>query len=498
MTNSETNVENASTDPTGKYDEMLSSVKSNQGFYIARFEAGKETINGIDTVVSKKNKTPWTGIPWGTSMTEIGTEGAVYKGLNFVKTNYTDKDKNVNVNSTLVYGIQWDAIIRWLNKDDNYRGYITNSEGIGNFLDSDSTNNPANTGTVENYQMKNIYDLAGNVREWTMEQSGIDYKINRGSDFNSNGSTSTLSTRSGDSPTHSDNSLSFRVALYLDVKEKWTPFYDVNGKYTDKNGESARIPAGFQVSQMPGEDTIDEGLVIQDREENQFVWIPVTDPNKYVRNKSYVVTNISDAAIDDTDYLPEGITDEKQAVLNAGGFYIGRYEAGDSSATTDFRNRATDGTLVCQKDKYPYTYIAQTDAKAKAKTFIPADNTVNVKSALISGIQWDVVMDTINNKLDGKGQIYDVTKASDTELSDRHTNSPAKTGQNIADKVYNIYDLEGNFIEYVAERNTIYENNPIVNRGGMCAFGNYEASHRGNNDGAAGSNFSFRLVLYVM
>ena len=280
-----------------------------------------------------------------------------------------------------------------------------------------------------------------------------------------------------------------------------------NKYYTTEDG-TAKIPVGYMI--VPGCDDISEGLVISDdpadteadpstvvANGNQFVWIPVTNPDKYIRNKSYANTNISGAATDDTDYLPEGITEEKKAVIDAGGFYIGRYEAGDSNVS-DFRTSATDGTLVCQKNKYPYAYIKQVDAKAKAKTLIPADNTVNVKSALISGIQWDVVMDTINNKLDGKGQIYDVTKASDTELSDRHTNSPAKTGQNIADKVYNIYDLEGNFIEYVAERNTIYENNPIVNRGGMCAFGNYEASHRGNNDGAAGSNFSFRLVLYVM
>ena len=492
LTSSKINIEDDTTDPTGKYDEMLESVKLNKGFYIARFEAGKETIDGVDTVVSKKNQSPWISVPWGTSITDIGTEGAVYKSLNFVKTNYTDKGKTINANSTLIYGIQWDAVMRWLSKDESLRGYITNSEGIGNFVDSDSTNNPANTGAVESYQMKNIYDLAGNVREWTMEQSGTAYKINRGGNYKSSGSEITLSTRSGDYPEHSDNSLGFRIALYLDVEEKWSPIYDVNGKYVDKNGDSAMIPAGFQVSQMPGEDTIDEGLVIQDEEKNQFVWIPVTSEEQYVRNTTYDKTEVSATAIDDTDYLPEGITDEKQVVLNAGGFYIGRYEAGDSSTTTDFRtSTSTEGTLVCQENKYPYTWVAQTDAKEIAKTFIDNDY---VKSALISGTQWDVTMETVNGRLDSKGQNYDVI----TESSTRHMETPATTGQNIADKVYNIYDLEGNFREFLAEKNTQYATYGYVSRGGYYNLSSGAAATRSNYLVNANSSCAFRIVLYVL
>jgi len=278
-----------------------------------------------------------------------------------------------------------------------------------------------------------------------------------------------------------------------------------NKYYTTEDG-TAKIPVGYMI--VPGCDDISEGLVISDdpadteadpstvvANGNQFVWIPVTNPDKYVRNKSYANSSTSAVATDDTDYLPEGITEEKKAVLDAGGFYIGRYEAGDSNVS-DFRTSATDGTLVCQKNKYPYAYIKQVDAKAKAKTLIPADNTVNVKSALISGIQWDVVMETINGKLDGKGQPYDVTKASNSELSDRHV-TKAKTGQNIADKVYNIYDLEGNMNEYVAEKNTYDESNQFVIRGGLCV-GSYAASYRLNHGGYASSNGSFRLALYVM
>ena len=46
-----------------------------------------------------------------------------------------------------------------------------------------------------------------------------------------------------------------------------------NETYTDKNDETAIIPKGFEI--LEGADTIDDGLVIQDEEGNQFVWVPV-------------------------------------------------------------------------------------------------------------------------------------------------------------------------------------------------------------------------------
>ena len=44
-----------------------------------------------------------------------------------------------------------------------------------------------------------------------------------------------------------------------------------NYPYTDKNEDIATIPAGFQVSETLGMNTIQEGLVIQDEEGNKFL-----------------------------------------------------------------------------------------------------------------------------------------------------------------------------------------------------------------------------------
>ena len=66
------------------------------------------------------------------------------------------------------------------------------------------------------------------------------------------------------------------TVVYIVNEEKWSPTYDVDGTYTDKNGDTATIPAGFQVSEKKGETLIDEGLVIRNATtDDRYVWIEV-------------------------------------------------------------------------------------------------------------------------------------------------------------------------------------------------------------------------------
>ena len=103
-------------------------------------------------------------------------------------------------------------------------------------------------------------------------------------------------------------------------------------------------------------------------------------------------------------------------------------------------------------------------------------------------------MEFVNGKQDGKGNTYDVI----TYSSARHTGSRATSGQNEADRVCNIYDLEGNYVEYVAEKSSYDSMVPFVYRGGGCYSGDINpASTRLHTFGAAGTD-SFRFTLYVM
>ena len=60
-----------------------------------------------------------------------------------------------------------------------------------------------------------------------------------------------------------------------------------NTTYVDPNTkEEITIPAGFAVSQVEGENTVDDGLVIIDANGNEFVWIPVNDINEMAQCKA--------------------------------------------------------------------------------------------------------------------------------------------------------------------------------------------------------------------
>ena len=163
--------------------EMYKSVKDNGGFYIGRYEAGND---GLGNAISKKYVNLYNNIPWESDETN-GIIGAVEKARDF-----DTQSGHENVTSTLIYGVQWDAVMRWISKDDKLKGYLTDSSDIGNY--SGTLNSI--TGENDNYKIKNIYDLAGNVWEMTMESYNIVYRVSRGGDFGNDGNPYPCSDRS--------------------------------------------------------------------------------------------------------------------------------------------------------------------------------------------------------------------------------------------------------------------------------------------------------------
>ena len=198
---------NGITDGT-EAERMYKSVKENKGFYIGRYEAGND---GANNAISKKNVEPYRNIKWGNSMTDE-TGGAVEKARNF-----STQSGHVNVTSTLVYVVQWDAIMRWLSKgNEEEQGWLKDSTGKGNYRDDDSSNNPSNTGVNDEYQMKNIYDLAGNVWEWTMEKYADSKRVERGGNYEPDtGALKPCSSWYQFAPEEKYPGGGFRIAFYL-------------------------------------------------------------------------------------------------------------------------------------------------------------------------------------------------------------------------------------------------------------------------------------------
>ena len=188
-------------------EKMYKSVKENKGFYIGRYEAGND---GNGNAISKRYANVYNSIKWGNSMTDE-TGGAVEKARNFsIKNGYT------NLTSTLVYGVQWDAVMRWIsNGKTEERNWLTDSTGKGNYFDNDDSNNPNKTGINDKYQMKNIYDLAGNVHEWTMEAKGKEKRVARGGYYGGNGNIDPCSCRYALDYKYNDESSGFRISLYI-------------------------------------------------------------------------------------------------------------------------------------------------------------------------------------------------------------------------------------------------------------------------------------------
>ena len=192
----------ANQEEINEYNQMIESVKKYGGFYIGRYETSDDESGKAQ---SKKGQTPLSNIKWGNSMTDL-TGGAVEKA----RTLYSDS--KFGTVSTLIYGVQWDATIRWL--EINYPGISKDSSKYGNY----TTSVPFKTGGSEQYKTNNIYDLAGNMAEWTMETYNSVSRVARGGYCNNighSGSMYPISSRISFGAPDILNYVGFRLALYI-------------------------------------------------------------------------------------------------------------------------------------------------------------------------------------------------------------------------------------------------------------------------------------------
>ncbi|MEG1204539.1 MAG: hypothetical protein RSE00_04695, partial [Clostridia bacterium] len=207
-------------DATEEVKAMYKSVETNKGFYIARYEAGK--INGTATdgtvkPVSKKGVAVWNYISWGTNNSDTDPgNGAV----TVARAAYPKADKNLAVASTLMYGVQCDAILRFIETSEGKTmAQIKDSSSWGNYSDNVNRenikpNDPAISGGSNTWEVNNIYDLAGNLWEWTMESCSSDRVFRCGS-YLDLGSKYCVSYRLN-YPIYSNQiNIGFRQALYL-------------------------------------------------------------------------------------------------------------------------------------------------------------------------------------------------------------------------------------------------------------------------------------------
>ena len=321
-------------------------------------------------------------------------------------------------------------------------------------------------------------------------------------------------------------------------------------EYTDISGEKITIPAKCAVSQVEGENRLEDGLVIIDTNGNEWVWIQVPKsqmPERLTFDNDADYTTLETAlqtyaaeyrgryvdewyegcGLEEVEY-----TTYKKGMLKSiyenGGFYIGRYEVG--SFDNPVIAEDTTRKAVIQKGAYPYNYVTCSQAQKISEKLIIGEKT----TSLMFGIQWDLVLKFIETKnqknyselkvdsstwgnygystfqLDRNSKYSILSKSYDVGDWNTVTNSYLKqnsgtenwvilsTGAAKRNSVLNIYDLAGNMAEWTLEQGALGD--PIcVNRGGFLDSDSirYVGARAGDNITWGHCNIGFRTTLYL-
>ena len=173
-----------------EFNNMIASVEKYSGFYIGRYETGN--LSQAQAVVVKNNS-------------DIGGQ-TWYTIYNKSK----EVSANSNVTTSMIWGCQWDAVMRWMYNSGNAekKKYTYDSTGKGNYSGSTKA-----TGLNDEYAVNNIYDMTGNVYDNTIEAGNT--RVTRGGGCYDLGSRSPASARLNFSPTGNVSYYGSRIALYM-------------------------------------------------------------------------------------------------------------------------------------------------------------------------------------------------------------------------------------------------------------------------------------------
>ena len=322
--------------------------------------------------------------------------------------------------------------------------------------------------------------------------------------------------------------------------------FDANTILIDDYGNKVKVPAGFKIAEDSAT-AVTEGVVIEDvsaegateyTKGSQFVWVPVGDVIKdndgnittitlgrYTFNESGIKNLVQSAenGIDisgSTAIYGEGYNCQEAAsstlgnktaknldefqktTLSSGGYYIGRYEAGDAYAKDNART-GTDlvsdpnNPLTCKNDVFPYSYVNQIDASNLCQNMYKSSK---FESDLINSYAWDTAIvfiqefsgDTNYSMQYGENTTKTVQKCGTSVLS------IISNEDKVQDERCNIYDMAGNTFEWTTETDYV-SGYPCTYRGGNNLSGYYSYTSYRYPYTTSGSYFdySFRPILYL-
>ena len=226
---------------TALKQKMLKSVYKNGGFYIGKYETGIESTpktSGSSTTapeeipVIKQNAYPYNYVTCSQAQT------------------LANKMESGNYTSSLMFGVQWDLVLKYLetkgtaqadlktdstswgnysnnlwnitNENSKYAILNTSNYTLGDWTSGAYGKKDSNksvllsTGASETFSKQGIYDIAGNVWEWTLEYTAGSSNpcALRGGDYYRSGSVGPATYRSTVSTAYCYNNVGFRLSLY--------------------------------------------------------------------------------------------------------------------------------------------------------------------------------------------------------------------------------------------------------------------------------------------
>ena len=195
------------------FDKMLNSVATYGGFYIGRYE----TVDlSQATPVIKRINTDIADQTWYTMWKKARKLSGTSAGVQ------------------MIWGIQWDETMKWLidTGEKTYAEVGSDSTSWGNYENTsfiyytDTSRNTTTklrasripSGAYEGANANNVFDLAGNLDDWTLEStdSGTsDFRYLRGGYYFYNGNNAPAADRDNVRPYDSYDGFGLRASLYI-------------------------------------------------------------------------------------------------------------------------------------------------------------------------------------------------------------------------------------------------------------------------------------------
>ena len=234
-----------------EYKNMVESVQEYKGFYVGRYET---SLNGT-TVQSQLNTKPYDDTSKGWH------DIYYYQDSNRYSSN--PYSQSATVTSSMIWGSQYDAMLNWLLENNKDIMFTTT---LGNHT---SATTSSNSGQYIDDLANNIFDLGGNLREFTQEATGTGARVVRGGSFYKSSSypgNYTMVSRGNLSPSNigsAYNVYGSRMTLYLTKSGDITnPTISVRETPTESNGDVTTNSITFKVTASdPTQDENHEPLV---------------------------------------------------------------------------------------------------------------------------------------------------------------------------------------------------------------------------------------------